>query len=52
MATPARSERLQSEQGQCAGNKINKLNIKQMFAGQIHGPFQAHFIKCIIFSAM
>ena len=43
---------LYREQGQCAGNKINKLNIKQMFAGQIHGPFQAHLIKCIIFSAM
>jgi hypothetical protein len=23
-----------------ADNKINKLNIKQMFAGQTHGPFQ------------
>ena len=22
-----------------ADNKINKLNIKQMFAGQTHGPF-------------
>ena len=26
-----------------ADNKINKLNIKQMFAGQTHGPFSTFY---------